>query len=47
MRIRRIILPAILALGVAGSVLVGAVPASATHYHGRHHQAAALTHYHG
>jgi hypothetical protein len=47
MRIRRAILPAILALGVAGSVLVGAVPASAMHFHGRHHQAAQMMHFHG
>jgi hypothetical protein len=46
MRIRRAVLPAILALGIAGSVLAGAVPASAMHVHGRHH-AAPMMHVHG
>jgi len=50
MRIRRAILPAILALGVAGWALVGAAPASAMHYHGHHHSGVAVAtrmHYHG
>lgn len=47
MRIRRAILAVMLVLGLAGSVLVSAVPASAMHFHGRHYHAAPMMHFHG
>jgi hypothetical protein len=50
MRIRRAILPAVLALGVAGSALTAATLASAMHYHGHHLGRVAVAprmHYHG
>jgi hypothetical protein len=51
MRIRRAILPAILALGMAGSALTGVAAATATHvaamhFHG-HVRVVKMMHFHG
>jgi hypothetical protein len=49
----RAILPALIALGVAGSALTGAAAAAATthasamHFHGRHVIASPMMHFHG